>query len=155
MGANAMQERGVKILESLISLPAGTGSRPRAEHRVRSGMDRSSSNRRVDVRLDVRVRVVAFGVPGASDQTTMETRDLSLGGMLCDSPTIVALGRPVRLRLDLPDADGVTHPVVLTALALRSDGEGPYLLAFHFVGVSDRIQHILRRFIASRMPPTR
>ncbi len=118
-------------------------------------MDQSDSERRVDVRIDARVRAVAFGVPAASDETVMLTRDLSLGGALCESPVTVALGRPVRLRFDLTDPAGTPHPVVLTALALRAEGDGPFLIAFHFVGVPERIQHVLRGFIARMLPPTR
>jgi hypothetical protein len=61
----------------------------------------------------------------------------------------------VRLRFDLTDPGGAPHPVVLTALALRADGQGPCLIAFHFVGVPDRIQHILKGFIVRMLPPTR
>lgn len=109
-------------------------------------MNQRDAERRVDVRAAVRLRAVVFGA-GAAGEVEMVTRDLSLGGTLCETPTALPLGRPVRLRLDLLDATGEPHPIVVEALALRVEGHGPYVVAFHFVGLTVRIQHALKAFL--------
>ena len=109
------------------------------------------SERRADVRVAVRLRAVAFGVAGAPAGIEMVTRDLSVGGALCDSPAVVPLGLPVHLRLDLTDASGAPHPVIVEALVLRVEGDGPAVLAFHFVSASPRIRQVIKSYIAKHL----
>lgn len=116
-------------------------------------MDPSRRDVRLEPRAAVRLRVVVFGVSPDRPETEMTTRDLSGGGVLCDSALSIPLGKPLKLRLDLTNEAGLPHPVILEAIALRVEGTGPCAVAFHFTEAPERIREQVRRFVVRALRP--
>ena len=101
----------------------------------------------------MRIRVVVFGAGTGRQEIEMSTRDMSSGGVLCESPELIPLGKPVRVRLDLTTDSGAPQQVVLEGIALRVDGQGPFDVAFHFVNAPERIREMIRRFVLRSLRP--
>ena len=111
-------------------------------------MEKGAGNSRLDSRVAVRLRVLVFRTSADLPELEMVTRDLSVGGMLCESTAAVPLGEMVRLSLDLTRETGEAQPVALQAIPLRIGGSGPYAVAFHFVNAPRRVLDLIRRFVA-------
>lgn len=107
---------------------------------------------RGDPRVSKRVQAVVFGAGGDLAEIPMETGNLSVGGAFCRSVHPLTVGRSVRLRLDLPGPGGTPQPIVVEAIVVRVEGNGPYGIAFHFVGTPPRIADLLRAFLQRAMP---
>jgi c-di-GMP-binding flagellar brake protein YcgR len=111
-------------------------------------MEKRSGNARLDSRVVVRLKVLIFGTSEDHPELEMVTRDLSVGGMLCESTLPVPLGEMARLSLDLTRETGGVQPVALQAIPLRIGGNGPYTVAFHFVNAPRRVVDLIRKFVA-------
>ncbi len=107
---------------------------------------------RIDQRAQVRVRGVLFTGDPPGGEVEVATVNLSGGGALCDSPVAPALGSIVRLRLDLSNPDGTPLPIVVEALVLRVEGQGPCVVAVHFVNPPMRVGDLIRRFVFRHLP---
>lgn len=110
-------------------------------------MNPPRSHSRLDPRVEVRVKGCIFGVSPGHPDIEVETLNVSVGGALCESAISIPLGTPVRLRLDITDEAGSTHPIVVEAIPLRVGGSGPFAAALHFVRTPDRILGLLREFL--------
>jgi hypothetical protein len=117
-------------------------------------MSQHGNDPRLDPRATVRIRTVLFDAGPDHGAVEMTTRNLSAGGTLCESSQRVPLGRSLTLRIDLPDGTGGLHPVVVGAMALRVEGDGPFLVALHFVNPPARVVDLLRRFVARSLQAT-
>jgi len=102
---------------------------------------------RIDPRAEVRLAAAIFGAGPDHPEIAATTRNLSVGGALCECSVPVPLGRPVKLRLDLPDDSGASHAVILEALVLRVEGGTPCVVALHFINVPARILALIKRFV--------
>ncbi len=111
-------------------------------------MSQHRNDPRLDPRATVRLKALLFDAGPDHGAVEMTTRNLSAGGALCESNLHVTLGRSLTLRIDLPDGPGGVRPVVVGAMVLRVEGDGPFLVALHFVDPPVRVVDILKRFVA-------
>ncbi len=115
-------------------------------------MARDLSDIRLDPRAEVRLRASVFGVSAESPEIEVETRNLSVGGALCESSAPIPLGMSIRLKIDLPQESGSAHSVVVEAIAVRASQTGPFITAFHFVDVPPRVLELLEGFVLRCQP---
>ncbi len=115
-------------------------------------MARDHSDIRLDPRAEVRLRASVFGVSPDQPEIEVETRNLSVGGALCQSSFPIPLGRSLRLKIDLPGESGSAHSIVVEAIVVRATQSGPFIIAFHFVDVPPRVLELLERFVMRCLP---
>ena len=118
-------------------------------------MSQYKSSPRISPRVEARARVKVLGADEALDELDMETRNLSISGMLCDSGIALTVGRAVRLRLELLESGAPGQQVTLEGIVRRVEGSGPFLVAFHFVGVPAPILETIKRFVVRRVQAAR
>jgi c-di-GMP-binding flagellar brake protein YcgR len=111
-------------------------------------MEKAAGDARLESRVVVHLKVLLFGALEDHSDLEMVTRDLSVGGMLCESTLAVPLGEMVRLSLELTRETGETQTVALQAIPLRIAGNGPYSVAFHFVNTPRRVIESIKKFVA-------
>ena len=112
------------------------------------GHDRDDA--RIDPRAQVRLPAAIFGADPDHPEIEATTRNLSAGGALCECAVPLPLGRPIKLRLDLPDDSGASHAVILEALVLRVEAGTPCVIALHFINAPARILELVKRFVFRR-----
>jgi len=110
-------------------------------------MGNNQGDTRIDPRAEVRLPAAIFGAGPEQPEITATTRNLSAGGTLCECAVPLPLGRPIKLRLELPDDSGAPHTVILEALVLRVEGGTPCVVALHFINVPARILDLVKRFV--------
>lgn len=119
---------------------AASAPDPQAEHDTTT----DSSDRRSDPRIAYERRVVALGEEAAR---VLVGRDLSHGGMRIMPTESVSLGHTMRVALH---CGTLTEPLIVTATALRDDGDEGIVLSFPSLSAGQR-DH-LEKIIAGSGP---
>ena len=86
--------------------------------------------------------------PGNPRAVRVHTRDLGVGGALCDSPEPLPEGTSVSLRLTLPATRTTgSETIVIAATITRVEGSTPFTLALKFADPRSAPVRTLGRFL--------